>query len=208
MVEPWTMTGSLAGPCNCDWGCPCNFDVAPTDGHCDGVYVYYVREGRYGGVSLDGLQYAFVSSSPGPVHEGDATSMLIIDEAATAEQRDVLEKLWTSGEAGLPMDIWNLVTKTWLETVLSPIELELDGIKTRARIGDGDLLEFAMSRVSNPVTGKEEEIYLDKPTGFTSTRSELGMSLVFRFACGGLSWDYSGQYAEYAEYSYAGPPGT
>jgi hypothetical protein len=102
---------------------------------------------------------------------------------------------------------WNAVTSTWLETIVAPIQLDLDGINSRASIGRG-ILEVAMSRVRNPVTGEEEEIYLDKPTGFTSTRSELGMSTVFRFACDGFDWDYSGRYAEYAEYEYAGPPAS
>jgi hypothetical protein len=201
------MKGSLFGPCNCDWGCPCNFDVAPSYGNCDGVYLYVVTSGQYGDVPLDGLKYAFACSSPGPVHEGDSTSLLIVDEAAPAEQREALEILWKSGESGLPMDIWNAVTSRWLETIVAPIQLDLDGINSRASIGDG-ILEVAMSRVRNPVTGDEEEIYLDKPTGFTSTRSELGMSTVFRFAFNGFDWDYGGRYAEYAEYEYAGPPAS
>lgn len=207
MVQPWSMKGSLLGPCNCDWGCPCNFDVAPTYGHCDGIYLYYVSTGRYGGVPLDGLKYAHVGSSPGPVHEGNLTSVLIVDEGATPEQRDALETLWKSGEAGLPFDIWNTVTGTWLDTVVAPIELELDGIDSTASIDGGRICDLSMSRIKNPVTGEEEEIYLDKPTGFTSTRSELGMTLVFRVAVDRLSFDASGKYAEYAEYEYAGPPG-
>ncbi len=62
-----------------------------------------------------------------------------------------------------------------------------------------------MSRVKNPVTGDEEELYLDKPTGFTSKRSELGMSELAKFSCDGLSFDTSGKYAEYADFEYAGP---
>ena len=41
------MNGSLIGACNCDWGCPCNFDAPPTYGHCEGMYVWAVDEGRY-----------------------------------------------------------------------------------------------------------------------------------------------------------------
>jgi hypothetical protein len=135
------------------------------------------------------------------------TSVLIVDESATDGQREALETLWKSGESGLPFDIWNAVTATWLETVVAPIELELDGINSRARIGGGELADIAMARIRNPVTDEEEEIYLDKPTGFTSTRSELGTSLTFRFSCAGFDWDYGGRYAEHAEYSYSGPPG-
>ena len=55
------------------------------------------------------------------------------------------------------------------------------------------------------MTGNEEELYLDKPTGFTAKRSELGMSVVSRFEAPGLEYDNSGQYAEFSRFAYAGP---
>ena len=199
------MNGAIYGSCNCDWGCPCNFDVAPSYGHCDGVYMFAVREGRYGEVPLDGLHFAWAAHSPGPLHEGNVTAALIIDESATSEQREVVTTLWRSGSSGLPFDILNSVTATWLETVYASFDVELAGISTKAKIGGGKIYELALSRVKNPVTGADEELYLDKPTGFTSKRSELGMSEVARFSCDGLSFDTSGKYSEYAEFGYAGP---
>jgi hypothetical protein len=139
------------------------------------------------------------------VHEGNLTGVLIVDEAATAEQREVLETLWKSGESGLPFDIWNTVTARWLDTIYAPIEFEANGINTKVRVGAGEIYDAAISRIKNPVTGKEEEIYLDKPTGFTSTRTELGMSQRAVLSAGELEFDNSGRYAEFAEYSYSGP---
>ena len=205
MSESWTMNGAIYGSCNCDWGCPCNFDVAPSYGHCDGVYMFAVREGRYGEVSLDGVHFAWAAHSPGPLHEGNLTAALIVDESATPEQREALTTLWRSGSSGLPFTILNSVTATWLETIYAPFDVELAGINTKAKIGGGKIYEVALSRVKNPVTGDEEELYLDKPTGFTSKRSELGMSEVAKFSCDGLSFDISGKYSEYAEFEYAGP---
>ena len=205
-MERWSMTGATFGPCNCDWGCPCNFNVAPSYGFCDGVYVWSVREGRFGDVPLDGVNFAWAGHSPGPLHEGDVTALLVVDDAAGAPQRDALEALWREPGAGLPFDILNSVTSSLLDTVYAPFEIELAGINTRAKIDGGRIFEVVQSRVKNPVTGDEEELYLDKPTGFTSTRSELGTSEVGRFAWNGFSLvDTSGKYAEYAEFDYAGP---
>jgi hypothetical protein len=206
MVETWWMNGATFGPCNCDWGCPCNFNAAPTRGHCDGVYVWSVREGRFGPTSLDELSFAWAARAPGPLHEGNVTGVLLVDEQATEAQRAALETLWRSGAAGVPFDILSSITSTWLETVFAPFEIELDGINTRASIAEGRIFEVAQRRVRNPVTGDEEELYLDKPTGFTSKRSELGASLVATFAVPGLALDdMSGRYAEHAEFEYAGP---
>jgi len=139
------------------------------------------------------------------MHEGHGTAVVVVDEHATPEQRQAVEALTRSGEAGLPFDIFVSVTETWLDTVYAPIEVELNGINSRVRMGDGELFDLELSRIKNPVTGEEEELYLDKPTGFTSTRSELGSSIVDRFRLNGLSWNNSDRYAEYCEFEYSGP---
>jgi hypothetical protein len=64
------MKGSVLGECNCDWGCPCNFDADPTYGHCEGAYTWAVREGRYAEIRLDTLNFAWVNALPAPDVEG------------------------------------------------------------------------------------------------------------------------------------------
>ena len=59
----WRIKGDLLGACNCDWGCPCNFDAPPTNGTCQGVYTWHIREGRFGDVVLDGLYISVASST-------------------------------------------------------------------------------------------------------------------------------------------------
>ena len=204
-MEQWAMKGSILGPCNCDWGCPCNFDVAPSYGHCEGIYAYAVDEGHYGDTRLDRLKYVHAGSWPAAVHLGNGTAVLIVDTGASDDQRRALEDLWKTGEAGLPFDIWNAVTSTWLETIVAPIEMEWAAMSSRVSVDGGRLLDLVMSRVKNPVTGDDEITYLDKPTGFTSKRTELGTTEVFRLECAGWSWDYSGKYGEFAEYDYSGP---
>jgi hypothetical protein len=204
-MENWSMKGSILGPCNCDWGCPCNFDVAPSYGHCEGIYAYSIDQGRYGPIMLDGLKYVHAGSFPGPVHEGKGTGLLLVDSTASPAQRLALEELWKSGEAGMPFDVWCSVTSNWLDTVVAPIEIEWNAMSSRVRVAGGKLLDLAMSRVKNPVTSEEEITYLVKPTGFTSKHTELGTTSVFRLRYGDWDWDHSGKYGEFAEYEYSGP---
>jgi hypothetical protein len=199
------MRGALIGACNCDWGCPCNFDAPPTYGGCDGAYAVVVGEGSYGELSLDGLIYVWGGSSPGAIHEGNGTGLLIVDEGALPDQRSALETLAAGGGVGEPFDIFASVTTTQLETITAPIEVELDGIRSRVRAAGGEVVDLAVARIRNPVTAEEEEIYLDKPTGFTSTHSELGMSIVAAVTSPGLRFDVSGKYAEFAEFEWSGP---
>jgi hypothetical protein len=205
VAQKWWMRGSVLGPCNCDWGCPCNFDARPTYGHCDGVYVWAIREGRYGETPLDGLSLAWVVSHPGAVHEGNGTEVWLINEGANEAQRQALEALAHGDGVGSPFEILASTVSKRLGIIYAPMEVKLDGIRSAVKVDGGRIFEFAMTRVSNPVTGQEEELYLDKPTGFTSTRSELGMSTVARVNADGLAFDVSGKYAEYAEFEYSGP---
>jgi hypothetical protein len=199
------MTGSLVGECNCDWGCPCNFDAPPTYGHCEGMYALSVGEGRYGDVPLDGCTFLMGGHSPGPIHEGDLTGILVIDDRTTRDQRSAIETIWRGGGVGMPFDAFASVTTTWLEPRTARIEIELDGIRSSVRVDGGQLYQAALTRIPNPVTGEEEEIYLDKPTGFTSTRSELGTTRVAILSADDLSYENTGRYAEYAEFTYSGP---
>ena len=170
------------------------------------MYTWVVKEGRYGDVSLDGLVFGWGGHSPGPMHEGHGTAVVVIDEAATAAQRDAVDALTRSGKAGLPFDIFFAVTETWLDTIVTPIEVDLNGINSKVKVGGGDVYALELSRIKNPVTGEEEELYLDKPTGFTATRAELGSTVTDRFRSDGLSWESpGGRYGEYSEFEYAGP---
>lgn len=205
-VPAWWMKGAIIGACNCEWGCPCNFNAPPTYGHCDGFYTLVVKEGRYGELPLDGVTFIFGGHSPGPIHEGDGTSLLIVDEGTAPAQREAIIRLWRGSGVGSPFDEFASVTAVWHEPIVAPIEIELDGIRSTVRVtGDGTILDLALSRVSNPVTGDEEELFLDKPTGFTSLRSELGTSRVATLASSVMTTDVTGKYAEYAEFDYSGP---
>lgn len=199
------MSGQLLSACNCDWGCPCNFDAPPTYGHCDGFYVLVVEEGSFGDLPLHGVTFVMGGHSPGPIHEGGGTDLLIVDRAASEEERSAIVTLWRGGGVGSPFDEFASVNEVRRDPISADIDVVLDGIRSRVTVKGNASFDLSLARVANPVTGEEEELYLDKPTGFTSTRSELGMSTVGRFRSPSFNVDVSGKYAEHAEFSYAGP---
>lgn len=200
MGVKWTMDGILLGACNCDWGCPCSFNAPPTKGFCEGGYVWHIQDSTFDGLSLFGLNVAWLAHSPGPLHECRATSFVIIDEKANPQQRDALLKL-TRGTYGGPWRIFNAVTAKWLEPKFAPFDVHVDGLKSRAKAGQ--YLEVGLAPILNPVTNEIEELYLNKPTGFTSTRAAIGKSTVLRVDAG-LEYDHSGQYAEFSHFHYFG----
>ena len=72
----WELIGTEYGNCNCDYGCPCQFNGRPSSEHGDCRYATFTQidEGYYGDVKLDGLRFAWLGGWPGAVHEGDSKS--------------------------------------------------------------------------------------------------------------------------------------
>ena len=63
MATNWQIRGSYFETCSCDYLCPCissHMTAQPTRGHCDFAMVYHIDQGRYGNVTLDGINFAIV----------------------------------------------------------------------------------------------------------------------------------------------------
>ena len=77
--KKYSLKGQLLSGCNCDWGCPCNFEVAPSYGNCEGVYIWHVETGHYDGVVLDGVTFGQFGMFPKAIHLGNGTMLDVID---------------------------------------------------------------------------------------------------------------------------------
>ena len=60
----WKITGKKIGACNCNYGCPCEFNAPPTYGVCEGLEAMEIEEGYFGDVRLDALAYAILAPNP------------------------------------------------------------------------------------------------------------------------------------------------
>ena len=97
----WNMKGVLVIACNCDYGCPCNFNALPTHGDCKAGVGMQVDEGYHGSTRLDGLRAASVLKWPGSIHEGQGEASIIIDKRATTAQREAMLRI-LSGQDTVP----------------------------------------------------------------------------------------------------------
>src|SRR2546428_9070194 len=158
MVSKWRISGALLGECNCDWGCPCSFDAPPSHGSCRGVYTWIIDKGAYGDVKLDGLGVALPGLWPGAVHLGHGTQLVLIDGRATPAQPRALETLG-KGSAGRPVPPVAFVPPTQRPTIVAPFDVRLNGMRSTIRVDSGKVYDLALSRIKNPVTGEEEELY-------------------------------------------------
>lgn len=199
MVQAKThhLKGAVVGGCNCEWGCPCNFEMPPNDGFCEGEYVWCLERGRYDDVQLDGLNFGMFFHSPKAIHLGNLTTSVVADVRANAQQRAALEDM-IAGVA--PFKVFLDLTGTFLGFRYEPFEVHLDGIQSRITIPG--IYDLELTPMTNPVTGEPELATLTKPTGFTSNIQELCATSVETFNVEGLSYDHSGRYGEFAPFEY------
>jgi hypothetical protein len=173
----WTLSGTVVVACNCDYGCPCQFNSLPTHGDCRAAAGYEFEEGHFGDVKLDGLRAVMTMSWPKAIHEGNGTLQLIIDERATPAQRDAIGKIMTGQETQQMATMWwvfSAMSPNKLPTLYKPIDFEVDVDARRGRFGVPGLLETTGEPIRNPVTGDEHRVRIDLPNGFEYRLAEIG----------------------------------
>jgi hypothetical protein len=197
----WTLKGTVLIACNCDYGCPCNFNALPTHGDCEGGWAWHVQDGRYGDTDLSGLSFCIAADWPKAIHDGNGEAAVLIDERANEVQREALRTL-VSGAAGGP---WGILKNTWT-TVHEPryVVFEMHLAEQRSRAKAGDLFELEMEPITNPVTGAEVTPGAVLPQGFITKDPRFAASKSFRVH-DGVHYDHSGKYAAVGSFEYSGP---
>lgn len=197
-MSEWHLAGRIVIACNCDWGCPCNFQARPSRGKCEGGWLWAISEGNVGEVHLDGLAMALYSNWPKAIHDGGGRAVCFYDERADEAQRNVLTQL-LRGELGGP---WGIFINTYELAAPEPatFDLELAGYDTRVRIGDAVNLQLQTMR--NPVTQAEVHPEMVLPEGLVVKRGKLAASRVFQVRAG-IQYEHSGQYAAFGPFEYS-----
>lgn len=108
-TNDWRIVGDWWDLCNCAIGCPCNFGSDPTLGYCEAVLTWLIRDGNYGNVPLAGLAAVVLVHFEGNVLEKNREFGFLIDDRASPNQRDALEKIFT-GQAGGIFAAWRDLT--------------------------------------------------------------------------------------------------
>ena len=184
----WLIEADYFQACNCDYGCPCEFEAPPTHGNCEGLGAWKIKKGHYGKVSLNGLGFAFAAYWPEALHKGNGTAMLFFDEKARPEQRQALLEIAGGKAGGMPFEV---IVKTFskvLEPQFVPIRFEARGRNSRVFIGQS--AEMAFEPIKNPVTHKPESVRVEHDTGFIFKKAEVVSSKTCRSSVSGLSFSH------------------
>lgn len=171
----------------------------PTHGFCEAAAAWKIHEGHFGDVRLDGLDCAFFIHFPGPVHEGNGTIQLVVEEKADPRQRDALVKIMSGEETEEMATMWwvfSAMSPNKLEPLFVPIDFEVDVEARRARLEILGLLEAFGEPIRNPVTGAEHRARIDLPHGFEYRIAEIGSGTTK--ATGAIKLDLRQSYGQFA----------
>jgi hypothetical protein len=172
----WAMQGLEFTNCNCSWGCPCQFNGMPTQGHCRAFVFVQIDKGHFGEVKLDGLRWGILAAWPGAIHMGKGKFQTIIEDKANPKQRAAIETVSHGGETEPGSLIWQVFSTTvteFLPTLSKPIQLTIDYAGRAAEVKVPGLVEGKAESIRNPVTGAAHPVRVTMPTGFEFTESEV-----------------------------------
>lgn len=200
----WRINGEEIVSCNCDWGCPCQFNAPPTTGHCEALIAYEIRDGHYGDTTLDGVRFAGIYWWPGRIDEGNGSRQIIVDERATPEQRAAIDALVSGSEGGAYFEIFAAVAPNQLDTLTAPIETQTDRERRVASISIAGIAESHVEPIKNPASGEEHRARIVLPGGFEYSEAEMANTVECNTTAEGpLSLTLENTYAQLNEFNWS-----
>lgn len=171
----WRLEGEWIKNCNCAFGCPCDFNARPTNGHCNGLLGMRITKGHFEKTKLDGLTFMVTVYFPGALHEGNGQAQPIIDQRASPAQREALFNILSGKHSaeGTLFHICSLIISKMHDPVFAPIEFSFDKPGRKAKLVIPGVLETDVEPIKNPVTGAPHRIQVVMPEGFEHLEAEV-----------------------------------
>ena len=195
----YRIAGTYAAGCNCQLVCPCPMDGPPTGsgGECRGLVAFSISRGDLDGTDLSGVNWALWNRFPANLSAGDWTVGIVVDESASDEQAQAVERI-ASGQEGGPF------------AEFAPLIGEYTGMERGSiTVSDGD-------RASVSVSGRGQFTFepFRGPDGSPTTVSKamFGFSPTFKIGktSGRIRADQEVEcvYGEGAEFEYTSEMGA
>jgi hypothetical protein len=207
--ETWSIKGAWFKNCNCDPGCPCDFNQDPTHGHCEGMIAMRIDEGRYGDVPLDGLKFAGAAWWPGRIDEGNGHIVPIVDESADERQREALLTILSGNAGGSLFEIFSAMCPHVQEPVFAPIEFEFDIESRSGRVKAGDVVETETETLRGIDPPDPMRVLVRIPDGFEYTgpnnEAETAVAKTLKLSAGGkLDYEHEMSHSSMAFVAHEG----
>lgn len=203
-IPKWHIKVDYVETCNCDYGCPCNFNGFPTYGFCRALVLYHIASGTYGDTKLDGIDVIWAASWPKAIHEGNGTTQFFISKNTTEDQRKAVLNIFSGKSKGDgPFVLFANTFKYVLEPQFVDIAVKIGGKKSSFSVPG--VIDVQLESFKNPVTGEEQDTKIQLPKGFVFKVADAAKSKVMHILTPNLNFDDSGKNAFYSVVDFKGP---
>jgi len=199
----WAFTADYLETCSCTHACPCNFIGVPSDGICEALVAYHIRDGHYGGTTLDGMDFVIAWAWPNAIHDGNGTAACFITDRANLEQQKALAEIVTGRAGGKgPFAPFATTCTTMNDPVVTPIEMVVDGNQSWFRVPG--VLDVELQGFTNfdGSPGNPKKLVNEKP-GLIFNWAYVAMTKVMKIFGNGMNFDHSGRNAFHTVVEYA-----
>jgi hypothetical protein len=204
MATPsWQISGQYYETCSCDFVCPCilgQMAVSPTKGSCTFAMGFQIERGAFGNTTVDGLGFIVLGLTPEAMGKGNWSVGLLIDDQASAEQRDAIAAM-ASGQAGGPMAALSGLIGKFLGAQPASIRFERSGVKWS--VSAAGLMDMAAEAAMGINPNATEPLALDHTGHPAADRVTLAHPTRSKVNALGLNWEdtsgrNNGQYAPFS----------
>jgi hypothetical protein len=208
-IPKWTVTGDWFDTCKCRIPCPCYFAQAPSEGDCEGILAWHIRDGKYGNVPLSGLNVMALGAFEGNAWAGEtkATIGIFLDERADERQRDALQMIFGGHAGGWPALFANLLGEVrGIEFARIEFHVADDLASWRAEI-PGKLLASA-DALTGPTLLPGQRVQVHNPPGSEvgpGAVATQGKSTADDASAFGFQWKRTGRSSKHMRFNWSGP---
>lgn len=210
-VPKWHVTGDWFDTCRCDVPCPCTFAQRPTYGECDGVLAWHIRDGRYGDVSLDGLNVLMLASFVGNVWAGEHSepyAAVFLDERADSTQREALQMIFGGQAGSWPAQFGAMFGAEMRGMEYAPVEVEVaDDLSSWRAVVPGRV-EASGDALDGPTTPEGTRVQSVNMPGSETGPGQVvtwGRARRNRADAFGFEWSRDGQSSKHIPFDWTGP---
>jgi hypothetical protein len=201
----WKVAGQYYETCSCDFVCPCvltQLSAKPSKGSCTFAMAFKIDQGKFGAVTLDGLGFLVIGFTPEEMGKGNWSAGVIVDERASAEQRDAIVAI-ASGAAGGPMAALSGLIANFAGVQSAEIRFEREGV--RWSVSAATLVRMAAEPAMGIDPAAKEPLQLANTGHPANSNFSLAHATHSQVNAFGLSWsDTSGRNnGQYAPFTWA-----
>ena len=181
----------------------------PTEGDCDGIIGYRIREGNYGDIDFSGLNLVGITHFEGNIWDEDVRldMGMIVDERADETQREALQIVFGGQAGGWPQMFAENVLGQMLGLEFAPIELEIDDDLRTWRLSVPGMAEGKAELLTGPTSKPGERLAVVNPPGSEvgpgQGAATFGIASTDRADGFGMSWEHSGRSSKHIPFEWS-----